>query len=84
MKSAFRNYPKCFPDLNAIEGWWHRLRMRLEETAPMDRESREEFVRRLRRTVTWLNENCVDDALHFATSQKARAQEVKDLLGARL
>ena len=28
------SYPKCSPDFNAIEGWWCRLKMHLEEHAP--------------------------------------------------
>ena len=24
-------YPKCSPDFNAIEGWWRKLKMPLEE-----------------------------------------------------
>ena len=77
------NYPKCSPDLNAIEGWWKVLRDRLELTAPEDFESRETFLVRLRRTVHWLNENRREDALTLATNQKERAQDVLALEGAK-
>ena len=81
--SVLENYPVQSPDLNAIEGWWHRIRQRLDETAPEEMETRSEFLVRLRRTVHWLNENAADDALHLAQNQKERAKEVKDLKGAR-
>jgi hypothetical protein len=71
------NFPKCSPDLNAIEGWWHRLRDLLEERAPVEMESREDFIRRLRRTVTWMNANLHSEALKLATNQKQRVADVK-------
>jgi hypothetical protein len=71
------------PDLNAIEGWWNRIRMRLDETAPAHMETRSEFLARLRRTVHWLNEHAADDALKLARNQKERANRVKELKGAR-
>lgn len=73
---VLQNYPKSSPDLNAIEGWWHRLKQRLEETSPETLEKRTEFLVRLRRTVTWMNDNWSEDALRLATNQKERAQEV--------
>ena len=45
------NYPKCSPDLNAIENAWHRVRQHLEAHAPEAMETRPEFLQRLRRTV---------------------------------
>ena len=60
---VIHNYPKHSPDFNAIENWWHRLWQKLEDNAPTTLERREDFIRRLRRTVSWLNENCSDDAL---------------------
>ena len=63
------NRPKHSPDLNAIEGWWQRLRQRLEVTTPTRRESRGAFLLRLRRCVTWLNDNAAADALRLATNR---------------
>lgn len=77
------NFPKHSPDLNAIEGWWLRLRQRLEETEPVAFEKRPEFLTRLRRTVKWLNDNCADDAVQLATNQKVRARDVLLLKGAK-
>ena len=31
--SVLEKYPKSSPDLNAIEGWWYRLKTRLNATA---------------------------------------------------
>ena len=50
--------------------------MLLHETAPEALEAREEILARLRRTVTWMNENWRADALHLATIQKERARAV--------
>jgi hypothetical protein len=77
------NFPKHSPDLNHIERWSHRLRQRLEERAPMELESREAFIARLRRTVTSMNSHWSDQGREHCTNQKARAREVKKLLGAR-
>ena len=80
---VLQNFPKSSPDLNAIEGWWHRLRNRLEITAPTTMESRSAFVVRLRRTVHWMNENWQDDALALCSNHNDRATRVRDLQGAR-
>ena len=80
---VLENFPKSSPDLNAIEGWWHRLRDRLEHTAPTAMETRGAFLARLRRTVHWMNEHWHEDALALATNQKDRAARVRDLQGAR-
>ena len=77
------NFPKHSPDLNAIEGWWARLRSKLEETAPVEVETRSEFLTRLKRTVNGMNATCREDALHLARNQVVRAAEVLELLGAR-
>jgi len=66
------NFPKHSPDLNAIERWWARLRDRLDSQAPEAIEGRQEFIRRLRRTVSWMNQNIRKDALYLATNQKER------------
>ena len=76
------NFPTSSPDLNAIEGWWARLRDRLNETAPTSLEKRKDFVKRLRRTVTWMNENWQEDALQLCMNQQQRAADVLLLKGA--
>jgi transposase len=76
-------YPKCSPDLNAIEGWWRKLKLRLEETEPTEMESREAFLRRLRRAVDYLNRNCRAQGRRLCRNQKERARECKKLQGAR-
>jgi len=77
------NHPKYSPDLNAIEGWWARLRQRLDASAPEKIETRGMFIRRLRRTVTWMNDNLADDGRHLCTNQKERAAEILLLKGAK-
>ena len=77
------NFPKCSPDLNAIEGQWRVLRERLEARAPDDMETRESFLARLRRTVDWLNRNRVEGSTQLCTNLKTRAHELKELAGAR-
>ena len=59
------------------------LRGRLEMTAPKERETRAQFLLRLRRTVRWLNEHMRDNALLLSRNQKARAADVLKLEGAR-
>jgi hypothetical protein len=81
--STVKQHPKLSPDLNAIEGWWSVLQQRLSLTAPAERESRAVFLKRLRRTVTWLNNNALDHGKHLCTNQKERARAVKKLQGAR-
>ena len=76
-------YPKCSPDLNAIEGWWDQLQQRLDLTAPTTLESRAQFVKRLRRTATLMNNNLRDQGRTLCENQKKRAAEVKKLKGAR-
>ena len=76
-------HPKHSADLNAIEGWWHHLRQRIDATAPEEFEDRDMFLRRLNRTVTWMNENLQDEVLQACTNQKVRAEAVKKLLGAK-
>ena len=78
-----RQHPKLSPDFNAIEGWWRVLQQRLFLTAPMTLEPRGDFLKRLRRTVSWLNHNARDHAKQLCTNQKARARAVKELKGAR-
>ena len=72
---VLHNYSISSLDLNAIEGWWHRLKQRLVEQAPDDLERRPEFLLRLRRTGHWMNEHWADDALYLCTNQKERARQ---------
>ena len=60
------------PDLNAIEGWWRRLKDALVESAPPHLESRKDFLKRLRSTVNRLNRIACDDGLRLCTNQRAR------------
>ena len=76
-------YPKASPDLNAIEGWWRKLKLYLEEREPTGMESREEFIRRLRRAVDHLNSRCRAQGRKLCRNQKERAKECKKLQGAR-
>ena len=80
---AVIDHPKYSPDLNAIENWWNRLRQRLDETSPAECESRPSFVRRLRRTATWMNDNIRGEGRHLCTNQKERACAIKLLEGAK-
>ena len=77
------DYPKCSPDLNAIEGWWRRLKLRLEEHEPTERESRDAFLKRLRRAVHFLNSRCRAQGRRLCRNQKERAKDVIKLKGAR-
>ena len=81
--TLLEDYPKCSQDLNAIEVAWREVRNRLAETEPASRETRREFIARLRNAVTWVNSNRGDYLLHQSTNQKDRARDVKKLGGAR-
>ena len=76
-------YPKCSPDLNAIEGWWRKLKLYLEEREPTEMEKREDFVKRLRRAVDRMNSKCRAQGRKLCRNQKERAMECKKLSGAR-
>ena len=76
-------HPELSPGLNAIEGWWRVLQQRLHLTAPVSLEPRPAFLARLRRTVTWLNDNAREHGRKLCTNQKERARAVKRLGGAR-
>ena len=78
-----KQYPKCSPDLNAIDGWWDLLQQRLNLTAPTTMEARAAFIKRLRRTVTWMNTNLQPQGRALCSNQKKRALPVKKLKGAR-
>jgi hypothetical protein len=77
------NYPKCSPDLNAIEGVWLMLKLLMLKTQPEAFEDRAEFLVRLRRQATWLNTNKRKELLKLCTNQKTRAAEVDFLEGAK-
>ena len=76
-------YPRSSPDMNAIEGWWRKLKLYLEEREPTHQESREDFLRRLRRAVDYLNANCRAQGRKLCRNQKERARDCKKLSGAR-
>ena len=68
--------------MNASEGVWARLRQILNETAPTGRETRQVFVKRLRRSAQKLNQRYRKDLLILCTNQKVRAREVLERGGA--
>ena len=76
-------HTKCSPDLNAIENAWDLLQDRLLLTAPVEIESRADFVKRLRRTVCWMNTNARKHGRGLCRNQKKRAAQVEKLQGAR-
>ena len=79
------NFPKSSPDLNAIEGWWRRLKDLLIKTEPSQLERRSDFLRRLRRAVNRLNRTARDEGRSLCANQKVRAREIlsPELNGAR-
>lgn len=64
------DFPKCSPDLNAIEGMWKILRDRMYATEPAECESRADFLIRLRRAVHWLNEHNWEYQRYLCCNQK--------------
>ena len=78
-----KQHPKASPDFNAIEGWWRVLQQRLFLSAPTVMESRSAFLKRLRRTVNWLNSNARAHGKKLCTNQKDRARAVQKLSGAK-
>lgn len=81
--SVEKSFPKSSPDLNAIEGVWAMLRKRLDESAPLRRETRDQFVIRLRRQVCNMNKTDKQILKRLCTNQKERAKDVARLMGAR-
>ena len=74
---------KRSPDLNPIEAWWNKFRLRLDQTAPACAESRAQFLQRLRRTVSWLNSRQRLEGRKPCRCQKRRARAVLQLRGAK-
>ena len=84
--SAKVTVPYCrkrLPFLRRVSEQTARLRQRLDASAPEKIETRGMFIRRLRRTVTWMNDNLADDGRHLCTNQKERAAEILLLKGAK-
>ena len=77
------DFPKCSQDLNPIETAWRELRARLAATEPADRESRGDFIVRLRNAVAWVNSSRKPYLKYLCSSQKERAKDVKTQKGAR-
>jgi len=72
-------YPRCSQDFNAIENVWKLLRERLHTTLPVGLETRDAFIDRLRKAVSWLNRNKESSLWHFARNQKERCRECLQL-----
>ena len=72
-------HPAHSPDLNAIENAWSFLRARLNETHPKGDvvETREEFIRRLRAAVGWVNKHHRMGMSSLARNQRERAEAVE-------
>ena len=84
--AGFRTLPehtKSSADLNAIENFWALLQDRLLLSAPVEVEPRSDFVKRLRRTVNWMNPKARSHMRKLCRNQKKRAAEVIKLQGAR-
>ena len=63
-------YPRSSQDFNAIENAWAILKERLDETVPVNLESREDFVKRLKAAVRWANKHRADQLWYLSTNQK--------------
>ena len=81
--SLVKNFPKRSPDLNAIEGWWRRLKQKLETNAPAHSETRPDFIKHLRRTVDLMNRRHRTEGRKLCRNQKVRARDVQSLGGAK-
>jgi hypothetical protein len=68
-------YPKCSQDFNAIENAWGDLGERLKVTQPRKLESRENFIKRLKDAVSWMNRCRKERLWYLSTNQKERAEE---------
>ena len=76
-------YPKNAQDLNACENAWAFLRSRLDDTRPIEREDRSDFLRRLRAAVAWINNHHRAALLSLSLNLKERARDVLKKDGAR-
>ena len=76
-------HAKLAPDLNAMENVWDLIQDRLLPTAPVEMDSRTEFIKRLRRTVTWMNTHAKVQIRGVCWNQQKRAAHVLKLSGAR-
>ena len=74
--TLLQNYPKCSQDLNPIENAWREVRFRMAETQPRRLECRDEFIKRLRLAVAWVNRNRQQFLQHICTCQKEWATDV--------
>lgn len=68
-------YPPVSQDFNAIENVWAVLKERLDETVPVQLESRADFVKRLKAAVLWANRSRAEQLWHLSTNQKERAAD---------
>ena len=68
-------YPRSSQDFNAIENAWNEVKKRLDETLPIELESRSEFVKRLTAAVSWVNWNKGEWLWTLCTNQKKRADD---------
>ena len=70
------NYPKCSQDLNPIENAWREVRARLDDTMPVQMETRQDFIKRLRLAVSWVNRHQANYLQQICLEQKVRANAV--------
>ena len=68
-------YPTASQDFNAIENVWGDLRERLNKTQPRELESRDDFIKRLKDAVCWMNKHRKKRLWYLSTNQKDRADE---------
>ena len=68
-------YPKVSQDFNALENVWDILKHRLAETMPKTLETRDAFIKRLKKEVAWVNRNKAERLWYLSTNQKERADE---------
>ena len=69
-------YPVASQDFNAIENAWGLLKDHIIETMPTKLESRDEFVKRLKTAVAWVNKSKRDELLYHCSNRKERAEAV--------
>ena len=61
-------------DFNALENVWKTLKDQLDEALPKHLETRDEFIARLHKAVSWVNRNRADQLWFYSTNQKQRAR----------